>query len=198
MVARVSTIKTRGITVFTTGEVARICKVAPRTVSKWFDSGRLKGYRIPGGQDRRIPRANLIQFLKDHNFPMDELEAESKTQVLLIAPERLLPTYLRERLPEADYPIRTAADAFAAGIEIATFSPDAVVVDLRVGRAEAVAIAERLHRAAEGGPRPLLVALMGDTDDYDAMKLAGYDEVFQKPFNPDLLAARISQLREQV
>ena len=50
--------------VFTTGQVAKICKVAPRTVSKWFDSGRLKGYRIPGSQDRRIPREQLIRFLK--------------------------------------------------------------------------------------------------------------------------------------
>ena len=45
--------------VFTTGQVAKICKVAPRTVSKWFDSGRLRGYRIPGSQDRRIPREHL-------------------------------------------------------------------------------------------------------------------------------------------
>jgi excisionase family DNA binding protein len=45
--------------VFTTGQVAKICKVAPRTVSKWFDSGRLRGYRIPGSQDRRIPREQL-------------------------------------------------------------------------------------------------------------------------------------------
>ncbi len=52
--------------VFTTGQVAKICKVAPRTVSKWFDSGRLKGYRIPGSQDRRIPREHLIRFLKEH------------------------------------------------------------------------------------------------------------------------------------
>ena len=49
--------------VFTTGQVAKICKVAPRTVSKWFDSGRLRGYLIqrakvahelgdaPGGRD---------------------------------------------------------------------------------------------------------------------------------------------------
>ena len=34
--------------VLTTGEVAEICKVAPRTVSKWFDSGELEGYRISG------------------------------------------------------------------------------------------------------------------------------------------------------
>ena len=37
--------------VFTTGEVARICNVAPRTVSKWFDTGQLRGYRIPGSKD---------------------------------------------------------------------------------------------------------------------------------------------------
>ena len=48
-------------TIFTTGQVAKICKVAPRTVSKWFDSGRLRGYRIPGSQDRRIPREHLAK-----------------------------------------------------------------------------------------------------------------------------------------
>ena len=32
--------------VLTTGEVAKICNVASRTVSKWFDSGQLKGYRL--------------------------------------------------------------------------------------------------------------------------------------------------------
>ncbi len=47
--------------VFTTGQVAKICKVAPRTVSTWFDSGRLKGYRIPGSQDRPYSREYLIQ-----------------------------------------------------------------------------------------------------------------------------------------
>jgi excisionase family DNA binding protein len=60
--------------VFTTGEVAEICKVAPRTVSKWFDSGRLKGYRIPGSMDRRIPREHLIAFLDEHGIPKDALE----------------------------------------------------------------------------------------------------------------------------
>ena len=40
--------------VLTTGEVAKICNVAARTVSKWFDSGQIEGYRIPGSKDRRI------------------------------------------------------------------------------------------------------------------------------------------------
>jgi excisionase family DNA binding protein len=62
--------------VFTTGQVARVCKVAPRTVVKWFDSGRLRGYRIPGSQDRRIPRDDLIRFLNEHGMPLGELEEE--------------------------------------------------------------------------------------------------------------------------
>lgn len=59
--------------VFTTGEVAKICSVAPRTVSKWFDSGKLKGYKIPGSRDRRITKTALVSFMKSHNVPTDAL-----------------------------------------------------------------------------------------------------------------------------
>ncbi len=55
--------------VFTTGQVARIANVASRTVSKWFDSGMLKGYRIPGSKDRRIPEVYLIEFLDANGMP---------------------------------------------------------------------------------------------------------------------------------
>ena len=76
--------------VFTTGQVAKICKVAPRTVSKWFDSGRLKGYRIPGSQDRRIPREYLIKFLKEHGMPLGDLEDEAIAKVLVVAQDQVL------------------------------------------------------------------------------------------------------------
>ena len=59
-----------GQPVFTTGKVAEICHVSTRTVCKWFDSGSLKGYRVPGSQDRRIPRENLVKFLQDHSVPL--------------------------------------------------------------------------------------------------------------------------------
>jgi excisionase family DNA binding protein len=54
--------------VFTTGQVARMLNVHARTVSKWFDAGRLRGYRVPGSQDRRIPREALVAFLTDHGI----------------------------------------------------------------------------------------------------------------------------------
>jgi excisionase family DNA binding protein len=59
----------KGNNVLTTGDVARICNVAPRTVSKWVDSRLLNGYRIPGSKERRIPIPELIAFMKKHNIP---------------------------------------------------------------------------------------------------------------------------------
>jgi excisionase family DNA binding protein len=62
----------KGNNVLTTGEVAKICNVAPRTVNKWFDAGLLKGYRLPMSTDRRIKLSELIRFMKEHNIPYEE------------------------------------------------------------------------------------------------------------------------------
>ena len=62
----------KGSNVLTTGEVAKICNVAPRTVSQWFDKGLLNGYRIPGSKDRRIPIDELAHFMTAHNIPIPE------------------------------------------------------------------------------------------------------------------------------
>lgn len=56
--------------VYTTGMISKLCNVAPRTVSKWIDSGRLKGYRIPGSNDRRVPVDVLVEFFKAHGMPL--------------------------------------------------------------------------------------------------------------------------------
>src|ERR1700747_2636531 len=73
--------------VLTTGEVAKICNVAPRTVSKWFDTGALHGYRIPGSKDRRIPLNQLIRFMKHHGMPLNGLMTGC-TRILLVDGEQ--------------------------------------------------------------------------------------------------------------
>ena len=65
-------------TIYTTGQVAKICNVATRTIAKWFDEGRLKGYRIPGSQDRRIPQKELLAFLTDHGMSTDGIDVDTE------------------------------------------------------------------------------------------------------------------------
>src|SRR5262249_56128995 len=72
--------------VLTTGEVDKIWNVGARTVSKWFDSGALHGYRIPGSKDRRIPLNQLIRFMKQHGMPLNGLMT-GQTRILIVDDE---------------------------------------------------------------------------------------------------------------
>jgi len=77
-------------TIFTTGEVAKFCRVMPMTVCKWFDSGRLRGYRIPGSQDRRIPKEYLLRFMREHGMQIpEELNDEPSEHLVKAAPDLL-------------------------------------------------------------------------------------------------------------
>ena len=74
-------------TVFTTGQVAKMFQVAPRTVSKWFDAGRFVGtFRLPGSQDRRFPKASLLAFCRDYGIPIPaELADVIEVEVPIVA-----------------------------------------------------------------------------------------------------------------
>src|SRR5215469_16816268 len=63
-------------TVFSTLEAAKVCRVSEQAVIQSFDSGQLKGYRIPGSRDRRIPRESLLRFMEENGIPSDELDRE--------------------------------------------------------------------------------------------------------------------------
>ena len=60
---------------YTTGEVAQICNVSQQTIIRCFDSGQLKGFRVPGSRFRRIPREQLYMFMRDNGIPLDALES---------------------------------------------------------------------------------------------------------------------------
>lgn len=57
----------------TTGQVSQICGVASRTVTKWIDSGKLDGFKIPGSKDRRVTIECLNRFMRANNMPMSRL-----------------------------------------------------------------------------------------------------------------------------
>ncbi len=180
-------------TIFTTGQVAKICKVAPRTVSKWFDSGRLRGYRIPGSQDRRIPREHLIRFLKEHGMPLGELEDEAMGKILLVGADGNVRANLNELMGKDDFKIEVAASGFEAGIQAESLHPDCVVIDFAMGRQEALMIAQNLRKNSEYS-ETVLIALLSDEDNASGFDRSMFNETFRKPFDAALLAERVRTL----
>jgi len=184
--------------VFTTGQVAKICKVAPRTVSKWFDSGRLRGYRIPGSQDRRIPREHLIRFLKEHGMPMGELETEVYSKLLIVGADESLIQAIHEQFPASDdFKVETAASGFEAGIMAESFHPDAILIDLSASRAEACQIAANLRRNTDYQNTVLIALATADETDLESLSKSGFNDAFKRPFDLALVAERIRSLVAQ-
>ena len=169
--------------VLTTGEVAKICNVAPRTVSKWFDSGQLKGYRIPGSKDRRIPLNNLLQFMKEHNIPMDGIHS-GKTRVLVVDDEQdIRETLSRVLVDQAGYDVRVAATGFQAGIECERFRPHVLLLDLHIDE-HAVSNVIDTVRNSDDLAITRIIAMSGKLTDGQAMGLRsqGFDGFLKKPF----------------
>ncbi len=169
--------------VLTTGEVAKICNVAPRTVSKWFDSGSLKGYRIPGSRDRRIPSSELMKFMRAHGIPLEGLSS-GRTRVLIVDGEKeVVDTLARILTEQTSYEIRTSVSAFSAGMECERFKPHVVLLDIHLSDADAKAFAESV-RKNEQLQFTKIVAMSGKLTDgqSQALKGAGYDGFLKKPF----------------
>ena len=102
----------KGKNVLTTGDVARICNVAPRTVSKWFDGGQLKGYRIPGSKDRRIPLSELLRFMKENNMPSPSIPT-GKIRVLIVDSSENSATEMAQALnTRNNYEVQTVSSNF--------------------------------------------------------------------------------------
>ena len=111
--------------VFTTGEVAEIWGVAPRTVTKATDraTNKLPSYRI--GNDRRIPRDELIRFMKANGMPLFSLEDPACPRILFVCAS----AGVAEPFNRKDFATRRAANMFDAGIEMQAFLPALVVLD---------------------------------------------------------------------
>ena len=180
-------------TIFTTGQVAKICKAAPRTVSKWVDSGRLRGYRLPGSQDRRIPRENLIRFLKEHGMPLGELEDEAMGKVLIVGADAVIPGNLIEMMGSDEFQLETAQSGFETGIQAESLRPDCVVVDFAMGRSDALTIAASLRTNAEHA-QTVLIGLLSEEDYASGFDRTIFNETFRKPFDVALLAERVRTL----
>jgi len=181
--------------VLTTGEVAKICNVAPRTVSKWFDSGQLKGYRIPGSKDRRIPVSELVRFMKEHGIPMDGV-VSGALRVLIVDEEQEVVDVLRRVLNEqTDYEIQTATGAFAAGLMCERMRPHVVLINIHMDGSNGQDVAG-LIRQSESTQLTRVIGMSSRLTDgqMHALRGAGFDGFLKKPFQVRQVISAIEQV----
>jgi len=170
--------------VLTTGDVAKICNVAPRTVSKWFDSGQLRGYRIPGSKDRRIPLSQLMRFMRAHNMPLNGLDGAT-TRVLIADSKTETGETLADLLDKSDrFEVQTAECGFDAGILAEQFRPHIVLLDIMLDDINVKKISDILQESVElQGTRIVAITSTLTEGEKNALLQQGFENVLMRPFD---------------
>ncbi len=181
--------------VLTTGQVAQICNVAPRTVTKWFDSGQLKGYRIPGSRDRRIPTSELIRFMKAHDIPTDTLEV-GKIRVLIIDSDWKGAEDIANALEaKGAYEVRTAQSSFDAGIVAQKLIPHVMLINLMAPEIDAKKVSKYVHSTDDlAHTKIVAVAAELRQTEADALHEQGFDAVITRPNETSEVIKAIQQV----
>lgn len=184
-------------TVFTTGEAAKICKVSQQTIIRCFDSGQLKGFRVPGSRFRRIPREQLFHFMRENGIPTDALES-GKRKILVVDDDRDLVDLIVDILErDSRFETRSVNNGFDAGMMVKEYRPDLIILDVMLPdiNGKDVCVRVRNDKSLED-VKIICISGMVEEDRIQELREAGANEFIPKPFPMEKLINVMSKLLE--
>ena len=182
-------------TVFTTGEAAKICKVSQQTIIRCFDSGQLKGFRVPGSRFRRIPRESLYRFMKDNGIPTDALES-GKRGILVVDDDQAVVDLITDVLASDNrFETKVVNNGFGAGMLAKEYHPDLIILDVMLPDINGKAVCELIRAdATMQDIKIICISGMVEEDRIQELRDAGADDFLHKPLDIDELLKRICRL----
>ncbi|NOS99393.1 MAG: response regulator [Phycisphaerales bacterium] len=181
--------------VYTTGEVARICNISQQTVIRCFDNGRLRGFRVPGSRFRRIPRESLMAFMRHHEIPLDRIDAGPK-RVLIVDDDRAVVEMLKDLLQRAGrYEVRVGLTGFEAGMLAQEFNPHVILLDFKLPDVNGTAVCRTLRDSPKmAKTKIIMISGVADPDEVAELMRAGADAFIKKPFDVEEVIEKITAL----
>ncbi|MCD6394511.1 MAG: response regulator [Planctomycetes bacterium] len=177
----------------TTGEAAEICSVSQQTIIRCFDSGRLEGFRIPGSKFRRIPRENLIKFMRENHMPLDNVETGKRKILIVDDDEEIVELMVDVLSRDGRFEIKTASSGYDAGIMTEQFRPDLVILDYMLPDINGNIVCRAIRRNPQlQNIRIIIVSGVVNASEIEDLLGAGAEEFIRKPFDIVELVEKIS------
>jgi two-component system response regulator RpaA len=182
-------------TVFTTGEAAKVCKVSQQTIIRCFDSGQLKGFRVPGSRFRRIPRDALHRFMKENGIPTDALES-GRRRILIVDDDQGVVDLISEVFAgDSRFETKVADNGFGAGVLAKEYHPDLIILDVMLPDINGQAVCELIRRdPTMSDIKIICISGMIEVDKIQELTESGADEFLHKPLDIDELMRRVCRL----
>jgi len=182
---------------FTTGQVAQICQVSAMTVIRYCDAGKIKAIKSPVTGVRRIPRAELIRFMKSYDIPMDRLIEFEQFRVFIVDDEPAQVDIIKRALQKlgASFEVESATTGYDAIIRIGAFQPDLVVLDLVMPEMDGFQVCRAIRNVPETKDAKILaVTGYASEDNIARAKEFGVDDWMEKPVQIGQLSDKVAEL----
>ena len=181
--------------VFTTGEAAVICKVSQQTIIRCFDSGRLNGFRVPGSKFRRIPRVELLRFMRSNEIPTDVLESTRKRILVVDDDDQIVELFVDVLGRDDRFEVKTAQTGYDAGLLTEQFKPHLILLDYMLPDINGNLVCDRI-RANPDFLKTKIIIVSGvvKREEIDELLQSGADDFVKKPFDITELVNRMASL----
>jgi excisionase family DNA binding protein len=180
----------------TTGQIAKYCNVSSVAVWKWIKQGKLPAYRLPGGH-YRVEKGAFKAFLQKNDMPIDlDFFARPTKRVLIVDDEPSLVEILVRslRMMGRDIVLATSSDGFEAGLQVATFKPDLLILDLMMPHIDGFEVCRIVREnPATSHIRILIITAYGSHENIQRALDAGADGFLHKPLDMDELKSRVQE-----
>ncbi len=181
--------------IFTTGEAADVCKISQQTIIRCFDRGKLKGFRVPGSRFRRIPRDELVRFMRENDIPIESLARGRKRLLIVDDDEQILELFLDVFRDDERFEIKTAGTGYDAGILTEQFRPDLIILDYMLPDVNGNIVCQTIRNNPDmANTKIIIVSGVADQKEVGRLLEAGADGFLKKPFSIDELLKNITQL----
>ena len=181
--------------IFTTGEAAQVCKVSQQTIIRCFDSGRLTGFRVPGSKFRRIPREELIRFMKANSIPLDTLEGGTKRILVVDDDAAILELFQDVLTRDGRFDVKAASTGYDAGMLTESFRPHLIILDYMLPDVNGNIVCQRIKTNPDlRDTRIIFVSGVVNQDEVKNLLALGADDFIKKPFNIQSLIKRMAEL----
>lgn len=178
---------------FTTGEVAEICKVSQQTIIRCFDSGRLDGFRVPGSKFRRIPRQKLIKFMKENDIPLENIESGKKKVLIVDDDAEIIELIVDVLARDGRFETKTASSGYEAGISTQKFRPDLILLDYMLPDINGNVVCQIIRKNPEfESIKIIIVSGVVKRDEINQLLKSGAEDFIKKPFDIAGLVGKIT------
>jgi len=184
--------------ILTVFKASQYCKVSPKTIINWIDSGHIPAYKTVGGH-RRIKQTDLIAFMNRQGIPVPEGREpiDERRRILVVDDDPIIVETIVQALEEDehDYEVVSASDGFEAGLQVNHFKPHLMILDIMMPDIKGYEVCRKIKGDEETKDIQIIVlSAYLDDEKFKEMKENGADICFSKPLPLPQLKKEVARL----